>query len=358
MLKQKYADPAALLADQWIEIHEMLLWYEEYNNEHDLWQHDGEADEDYPARVAKYFDDLKVKDPKKYEEDIDNYTKFGSLYLNVYEIEYSGEWGETFGDFFNPAAGDDYTGNLDVFLPLAAALSDGQRASLEILPLYTLIILGLGDEETIEELYPNIEEILKEEDEVSVYSGINRGIFRGGVALTSRALMEKNMGYDPYNNLWSFAGVYNIICYSMAIVGVVGMMAGISMMVAGKIMGPTAEFMRQYNSVSNNVTIYQGYVKQSMDIIKSGNYNFISPEEVQADLTDDLAQLNKYENELNEMQPAANVGVDKNAYNNEKLTASTFSTGHMALAGAGGLIIGVLVAVLIFISKKKKQVQE
>ncbi len=50
--------------------------------------------------------------------------------------------------------------------------------------------------------------------------------------------------------------------------------------------------------------------------------------------------------------------VDKNAYNNEKLTASTFSTGHMALAGAGGLIIGVLVAVLIFISKKKKQVQE
>ncbi len=45
--------------------------------------------------------------------------------------------------------------------------------------------------------------------------GINRRAFRGGVALTSEAMMAQNLNQnDPFGNLWDLKGLQNILTYS------------------------------------------------------------------------------------------------------------------------------------------------
>ena len=121
-LNQKFGDTATLLADQWIDVHELLLWYESYCDEHGLWQKDGESDDAFSKRLAKYFDDLKKNDEDAYNADASKFTTTATLYEGLYEIPYVGDWGETMGDLFNPADGEDYGLDVDSFLPMAAAL--------------------------------------------------------------------------------------------------------------------------------------------------------------------------------------------------------------------------------------------
>lgn len=125
LLAQQFGDTAAILASQWSEVNDEMLWYENYNESNDLWQHDGEDDEAYAERISKFFDDMKEKDPEKFDQDREKYTRYGALYLELYETPYEGKWGETMGDFFNPADGTWYGGDTDAFLPMAAALSKG-----------------------------------------------------------------------------------------------------------------------------------------------------------------------------------------------------------------------------------------
>lgn len=49
---------------------------------------------------------------------------------------------------------------------------------------------------------------------------------------------------------------------------------------------------------------------------------------------------------------------DPDAYNNAPAAASAFSRGHMAMAAAGGLIVGVLAATLTLLPKRKKEKKE
>lgn len=189
-LSQHFGDTARLMASQWYGINGKMIWLESYNNENELRPLDGESEEDTGARIEAFFDELKETDPDRYDQEYNDYFAAATLYYGLYDTPYSGEWGETLGDFFNPADGTDYGTNADNFLPLAAALSDGQRSALELIPLSSMILLGFQNEETIGELMPNVDEILGDADEISIYSGINRGIFRGGVALTREALFE------------------------------------------------------------------------------------------------------------------------------------------------------------------------
>ena len=219
-LGQKYGDAAQILSAQWDSVNEKMRWYEDYNEKHDLWQHDNESEDAYADRVVKSFDKLKKSDPDAYNEEYDKYTESTVFYYGLYEIPYEGDWGETLGDFFNPSD-EAYANPEDAsFLPMAAAMSPGQRAALNLVPLSSMIMLGVQDEKVIEKLMPDIEEILGEAKEISVYSGMNRGIFRNGVALTSNASMEMSRGYDPFADIGSFSGYYNIICYSAMIAAV------------------------------------------------------------------------------------------------------------------------------------------
>ena len=79
--------------------------------------------------------------------------------------------------------------------------------------------------------FPSVGEVFKGEDgkeleSISIYSGINRAIFRKGVALTSQTLMQKAMGNDPYEDMWDFGGIADIIAYSTFGLGAVSMVVG------------------------------------------------------------------------------------------------------------------------------------
>ena len=233
-LKSHFGDTARMLASQWIDVNTEMLWYEGYCSDNGLWPEDDEPEEDYNNRVSAYFSELENSDEELYEEAYDRFYDNAVLYDSLYEIEYEGEWGGTLGDFFNPADETNYGLVTDYFLPFAAALSEGQRAASNLLSLRSLLLMGFADEKGFDHALPNLEEIFKDADELSVYTGINRGIFRNGVALTSEALMEQSMGRGrAFDQLWDNAGIMAITSYVSAIVGLSSFVAGAVMAVKG-----------------------------------------------------------------------------------------------------------------------------
>ena len=264
-LDQRYGDIATTLAAQWTDVHDEIIWYETYNGEHDLWQQDGESDEDYTARVDKYFEDMKKADETKWDLEANRYYSACILCDNLYETRYEGEWGETLGDFFNPADGTDYSVDDEVFLPMAAALSDGQRAAMDFLSLYALLMIGFCDSKGLQYVLPDLKDIFEDSDSLSIYAGVKRAAFRGGAAITSEALMEQNMGRgDAFDRNWDNLGIASICSYAAAAAGIVALIAGGVMVAKGKavvqtITESTAQAINTHVSTANQlITSMQG----------------------------------------------------------------------------------------------------
>ena len=233
-LNQKYGDTATMLAEQYLDVHEFFLWYESYCDQHGLWPKKGESDDAYSKRLKKYFDDLKKNDEDAYDEDADKFTSAGVLYDGLYEMPYEGDWGETMGDFFNPADGENYGLDPDNFLPMAAGLSEGQRAGLEFLNLRTMLLAGLGAEAGLDAVMPEVDKVMGEHEEMDIFTGINRGIFRGGVAMTSQALMEQNAGNgQAFDRIWDNEGIVAITSNAAAFAGLFSIGMGCFMVPAG-----------------------------------------------------------------------------------------------------------------------------
>ncbi len=259
-LHSKLGDTADVLAEQWYDINEEIIWFENYCDDNELWQEDGESDEDYSARLETFFNGMSEDDDALLDEDYTRYTSDAAFYFILSEIEYEGDWGETLYDFFRDEEEEEYGNDSDNFLPLAAALSKGQRAGISLISLPTLLQIGYAGEEVTDAQFPSIKELFKGQDEnsISIYSGINRAIFRQGVALTSEALMKKNSGEDPYEQIWKEGGIVDIVAYTSLGVGAVSLITGVIMAVkAAKIMTPlaekSAELLSNVNHWSNRV---------------------------------------------------------------------------------------------------------
>ena len=223
----KYGDTAKVIADQWTDVNEKMLWFENYNEENGLWPQDGESDEDYAARIDKFFEDMKANDEDRYDEECTIYNKYAILYNGLYEMAYEGDWGETLGEFFNPADDAEFAFNSDNFLPLAAGLSEGQTAGLDFLSLETMLLIGLGSEEGLEYIAPDLRDLFGDETAFDVYTGVKREAFRGGAAITSRAQMEEHAGKgDAFDQIWDNTGIVAISTYAAAVVGAVALGAG------------------------------------------------------------------------------------------------------------------------------------
>ncbi len=236
LLAQEFGDSAATLAKQWQDVRSDILWFESYNEKYDLWDHEGESEEGYTARLQAFFNDLKKNDEARYINEYNRYMANLTFYETLYEIPYAGEWGETLAEFFNPQNGKNYGADENYFLPFAAALSEGQRSSLNRISFRDLIYVGFMNEEGLEQVLPDLNEVVKADKdgnkplELSVYDGMDRAIFRKGVALTNGAMMEKNLGRgDPYAGIWGNYGAVAIAAYA-------GMAIGLGMMVAGGVM--------------------------------------------------------------------------------------------------------------------------
>ncbi len=235
LLAAHYEDYAKNLANDWKDVHDDILWYEQYCEEHNLVKDEEETGESYGSKLNEHFNKLKEADLDKYNDEIKRFTKVDSYYYLITEVSYTGEWGETLYELFRPEdESADYSKKTEYFAPIAAALSDGQRAALKFISLSTLLKLGADSDSVMEADFPSTDEMFKDSkgeklETISIYSGINRAIFREGVALTNRAMVEKNMGNDPYGDIWDVGGMVDIISYTSLGVGTVSVIAGAAM---------------------------------------------------------------------------------------------------------------------------------
>ena len=232
LLAAHFEDSSKKLAEQWIDVHEDILWYENYCEENGLRQAENSDDN---AKVEQFFNDMRETDEERYTKEFDRFTNVDIYYSTLKKTAYSGDWGDTLFDFFRPEDDNaDYSDEIDYFAPLAASLSKGQRAALEFISLTALLKMGMDSSSVTKADLPSVKEMFKDKDgnvleSISIYSGINRAIFRKGVALTSDALMQKNLGRDPYDEIWDLGGMVDMAFY-------VGMGAGFISMVTGAVM--------------------------------------------------------------------------------------------------------------------------
>ena len=229
LLAARFEDYSKILASEWIDVHEEILWYENYCTENGLWPEDDEDDEAYAERIAAFFAE-KVKEG---DTNAIRFSNVDAYYNRLFEVSYPGEWGDTLFEFFVPMDETaDYSKKYSFFAPIAASLSAGQRAALEFISLPTLLRLGFDGDSVVEADFPKASEIFRDSDgkelqSISIYSGINRAIFRKGVALTSDTLMQKSMGKDPYEQIWDEGGLVDIIAYSTFGLGAAAMITGV-----------------------------------------------------------------------------------------------------------------------------------
>ena len=233
-LRQYFADPARKIQTQYSDIRDEMLWFEEYCEKYGLWPEDDEDADAYASRMSDYFTALEKSDKTRYDEEYDRFAKGEILCNGLYDVSFKGDWGDTLGDFFNPADGTDYGLDADNFLVLAAAMSKGQQAALDMLTLEALLFLGFSDESGLSQAKPQIDSLFKDAETMSVYLGINRGIFRGGVALTSQALMDEKSGLgSAYDRLYDNTGIWAVTSYAAAAIGAVTFVAGFIMHAKG-----------------------------------------------------------------------------------------------------------------------------
>ena len=232
-LNAHYQDPAKQLQSEWSDVHNNVLWFESYCKQNDLWRKEDETQEQYNERVTAYFDNLKKTDENRYNDEFNRYEDVGNYYTVLTDVTYSGAWGKTLYEFFADPKEKNPGNNVDNFLPLAAVLSPGQRAGIKFLSLSTLLKLGSTSDEVMKAQFPAVDDVFKvtDKDAISVYSGINRGIFREGVALTTKARMRKDMGDDPYDAWLADGGYGDIITYSLMGTGLVMLTVGAIMTV-------------------------------------------------------------------------------------------------------------------------------
>ena len=338
-LNTAYQDSAKKLQSEWGTIHDNVLWFEKYCADNDLWHKEDETDDEYESRAAAYFDSLKETDEDRYNKELDLFNDVGNYYTVIKDVTYSGAWGKTLYDFFADPNGKEPGNDVDNFLPLAAVLSPGQRAGIKFLSLGTLLKLGSTSEEVMAAQFPKINELFKDEtkDAISVYSG------RNGVALTSKARMQKDMGEDPYDAWLSDGGYGDIITYSMMGVGLVMLTIGTVMVVRSYKVYKAAEaalntYKANIASLSRNVkwctrdlNFYKGRLLAAR-YVKNRDYTALS--EVSDKLFKARQDLDKAEQALAEAQAKAAP----------ELPATKMSVTGRWMMGIGGAIM-ILTAV-------------
>ena len=209
-LAKLYDDDAYLLLQQWNDLSKELLDYDNAVEKVDNYvapdlealrekiaSVDQETDiEEFQSLTEEYTEALKE------EKEIQNYTEIIAIHDMLEDTDYGDG---TMLDFFTQDY-DEVEADTTVLYPVVASLTAGQRAGLEFISLRELMLIAMTTVEGYRSV--NLEEI----EEVSIYDGVDRGIYeKGGVALTSDAIRTKalNQVQDEDSKLggWSIATI-------------------------------------------------------------------------------------------------------------------------------------------------------
>ena len=187
-----YDDAAMQILDKWDDFRTELLDYDK--NVKSAQSFDEKEAEEIIQAVEDLDDNTDVKEAGDAVIDFAGWQLDNADFLNraqsaaihdaLDEINYLDG---TMLDFFSKTSAE-IEEDITLLYPLAASLSEGQTAGLEFLSLRDLFNIAL----TTSEGYEDID--LSEIDEISVYDGVDRGIYeKGGVALTSDALRSQSL---------------------------------------------------------------------------------------------------------------------------------------------------------------------
>ncbi|MCF0121543.1 MAG: hypothetical protein HUJ65_07885, partial [Oscillospiraceae bacterium] len=90
---------------------------------------------------------------------------------------------------------------------LAAALTDGQRACLELLTFYQIVSMGISDDDTISNTMSKLDIGAVGNGSISIYEGIDRAVFGENVAMTSDANSLQNSTGKNVSQNWFVDGI-------------------------------------------------------------------------------------------------------------------------------------------------------
>ena len=177
-----YGETADLLALQSAELGKKLndyaysgFWIKD-TTEEEIRNKFGDIDND-PQAISKYQQWLSI----------------AMLYENLYNYE-----GERFKktellSFFTSP--EDYSNEREIYIPMAFALSEGQRYGLPFVDLEQLLKYAFTTEDGWEKTIEQSKEVIGDMKEVSVYQNVDRNLYKddGTVALTGAAQRAKNI---------------------------------------------------------------------------------------------------------------------------------------------------------------------
>ena len=153
------------------EIHDMLAYYDLYCKE---------INENPEAIEGMTEEELADYYPEDYQE-----ATF--LYAALTESKYGNG---TLADFF---AKDPNEIDLEELYPILAAMTEGERDISVVVGLTTMIAMALNDTQSLDKYFENYKKDIEYyaiDGKISVYFGVDRSLFEGGVALTNAALRE------------------------------------------------------------------------------------------------------------------------------------------------------------------------
>ncbi len=206
-LAKKYDDDANTLLGTWETFKEALDNYDdavEIVENYDISEYTDAADAIVDMEGTNPDVDDAVDAAVDYVEAQDNVSEAQDAMNTVLLHEYLDgiDYGDgTMLDFFTQPV-EDVEDDITMLYPIIASLSDGQRAGLEFFSLKEMLMIGVTDslgykETKLDEMQP-----------ISVYEGVDRGIYKkGGVALTSDALrsdaLSKMVDEETALSKWS-----------------------------------------------------------------------------------------------------------------------------------------------------------
>ena len=186
-LSAQYDSAAEILATY---ITSMQEYFKEYKNS-------GTTLNDDENKIISYVE----KNTTLSNFDTQNWLNIGMLYesLAAYKYPSADNPDRTLQDFFMESFDASNADSRSLLYPMAAALSDGQRSAIEFVTLSELLNQGIVTDADALSSAETFKEFLENNDQISVFSGVDRSIFdSSSTALTSSARELQNSSQKSY----------------------------------------------------------------------------------------------------------------------------------------------------------------
>ena len=179
-IENLYGLEAALLGEDVLELRNKLMDYEEM---------DLHIDTATAEDIEKTFGNSKTDEKAVFKKQ--EWLKIGEIYENLKNYE-GGKYkkGELLAFFLEENDPKDE----EIFIPMAAALSEGQRYGMIFVNLEDLISYAFTNDEGWKKVYEDFKNSIVAPEKVSVYQNIDRDLYKddGSVALTGSAQRANN----------------------------------------------------------------------------------------------------------------------------------------------------------------------